>query len=261
MCTYSTLSWSSARSSCGQACYESWAQRKASCPTCRAPVWAITRDAEFAKLIGAQCTLSSDKTDCGFGPKEKATDGTTRIIKVPAPAGLTIANSGAGCVITKVIRGNGGYLGGLRTGDIIVAVNGTEVRDHKHCVEFIEKRCRVGDCELEIKPRGTAVLGHNATVLLRGLAASPLHALSRGRRSDSPGGASRSHGRLFSSGNHSGSESESDESPDGRGSPMAVTRSPGNSPLRERGGGARGIGRRSAIGPSPLGRAPSASPA
>ena len=40
-------------------CYQSWVARKASCPTCRAPVWTITRDAEFAGLIGAKCNQST----------------------------------------------------------------------------------------------------------------------------------------------------------------------------------------------------------
>jgi hypothetical protein len=37
------------------------------------------------------------------------------------------------------------------------AVNGTEVRDHRQCVEFIERRCRVGDCEVGIRSRSIAV--------------------------------------------------------------------------------------------------------
>ena len=45
-----------------------------------------------------------------------------------SPAGLTISNSSAGCVVTRVVRGNGGDLAGIKVGDLIVAVNGTEVR-------------------------------------------------------------------------------------------------------------------------------------
>ena len=141
------------------------------------------------------------------------------------------------------MRGNGGHVVGLRTGDVILSVNGTEVRDHKQCVEFIEKRCRVGDCEVEIKPR-TAVLAQG-TALLRGLAATPL-ALRRVRRE-------LDRGRVRS-GPHSGSESEREDSPDGRASPMradASRRSPSNSPSRRHDHGRE---RRAVVGPSPLTR-------
>ena len=31
-------------------------------------------------------------------------------------------------------------------------MNGTDVNEHAVCVQFIERRCRVGDCEVEIAP-------------------------------------------------------------------------------------------------------------
>lgn len=132
-------------------CYESWTARKASCPTCRAPVWSITRDYEFAKLIGAKCShdpkTTAERDEDAKGPRR---------VQLPAPAGLTISNGTSGCVVTKVVRGNGGDTAGIKVGDVIVAVNGTEVRDHQQCVEFIERRCRVGDCEVDLKPRSAA---------------------------------------------------------------------------------------------------------
>lgn len=164
-------------------CYEDWIKRKASCPTCRAPVWSITRDAEFARLIGAECSLSADVKLGGSatepGVDESCASGPTgpRAIKIAAPAGLTISNSSHGCVVTRVVRGNGGDVAGIRVGDVILAVNGTEVREHRQCVEFIERRCRVGDCEVELKPRNAAVelLRRGSDALLRGLA-SPFRA-------------------------------------------------------------------------------------
>ena len=152
-------------------CYESWVSHKSSCPTCRAPVWSISHDAEFAKLIGAECSASSASGTGRMSEGNDEREGRRRI-KLPAPAGLTIANSPAGCVVTKVIRGNGGDAAGIRAGDVILAVNGTHVRDHRQCVEFIERRCRVGDCEVMVKPRtsgGTELLRRGSSALLRGL--------------------------------------------------------------------------------------------
>ena len=143
-------------------CYNEWVTRKPSCPTCRAPVWAITRDVEFAKLIGAEVTsdsgpaaerTSSDKD--GGEDEPTAQQGGPRRIALPAPAGLTIANApgGHGVIVTKVVKGNGGHAAGVKVGDVIIAVNSTAVRDHQTAVEFIEQRCRVGDCELVLKGR------------------------------------------------------------------------------------------------------------
>ena len=137
-------------------CYESWASCKPSCPTCRAPVWAITRDVEFATLIGARCSTVNTVKERGEADDEESAGGAARRVAVRAPAGLTIANKGHGCVVTRVVRHNGAYAAGIRAGDTILAVNGTTVRDHQQCIEFIEKRCRVGDCELEVKPTLTA---------------------------------------------------------------------------------------------------------
>lgn len=166
-------------------CYIEWASRRPSCPTCRAPVWTITKDAEFAKAIGAKCSLSTKMGE----PGARAEEGAARVhIKLPAPAGLTIANSASsGCVVTRVVRGNGGDVAGIRAGDVILAVNGTVVRDHRQCVEFIEKRCRVGDCEVSLKPRSAATeaVDHLRGTLyhgLRGLASPFERSRGRGRR-------------------------------------------------------------------------------
>ena len=144
-------------------CYNEWVGRKPSCPTCRAPVWAITKDREFAKLIGAEITGGNNNgadTDGTSGKAEGDDEpalqqGGPRRVALPAPAGLTIANApgGHGVIVTKVVKGNGGHVAGVRVGDVIIAVNSTAVRDHQTAVEFIERRCRVGDCELVLKGR------------------------------------------------------------------------------------------------------------
>jgi hypothetical protein len=150
-------------------CYTSWCDRKPSCPTCRAPVWAITRDVEFAKLIGAECSGShaafpgkaglADGEQDTEQPESPIDPSAPRRVALPAPAGLTISNApgGNGCIVTRVVRGNGGHLAGIRVGDVIIAVNATAVRDHAQAIEFIERRCRVGDCEVVLKGKRPSV--------------------------------------------------------------------------------------------------------
>ena len=189
-----------------------WTARKPSCPTCRAPVWSVTRDAEFALLIGAECTISEAPAMApACAGDDKVELGATRAVKVPAPAGLTVANSSAGCVVTKVVRGNGGHVAGVRVGDLVLAVNGTCVRDHQQCVDFIEQRCRVGDCELSIKPGLAAMLRHGTGALLRGLVRGRAAAPRRAAEAAEADG-----------GHTSGSASGTDESPERDASPHAA---------------------------------------
>lgn len=172
-------------------CYTSWVDRKPSCPTCRAPVWAITHDYEFAKLIGAECSTSHASPnaagnhggdDMRDAPEEAPDPTAPRRVALPAPAGLTIANApgGNGCIVTRVVRGNGGHLAGIRVGDVIIAVNATAVRDHQTAVEFIERRCRVGDCEVVLKGKRPSVgkrlvqLAREVSVGVAPFAPSPL---------------------------------------------------------------------------------------
>ena len=153
-------------------CYESWIAVRASCPTCRAPVWSITRDPEFAKLIGVECSHAPTPPPPPPSSANPPISNGTRLVRLPGPAGLTITNSSAGCLVTKVVRGNGGDAAGIKVGDLITAVNGTAVRDHQVCVEFIERRCRAGDCEVELRPRFSLMdtLHANTSQLLRGVA-------------------------------------------------------------------------------------------
>jgi len=166
-------------------CYVEWSERKASCPTCRAPVWMITRDAEYARVVGARTTsgknVSTPQEQKGARPStgdEHDELNRPRHIRLVGPAGLTIANSSqGGCAVVKVIKGNGGDLAGIRVGDIIKAVNGTEVRDHRFAVDFIERRCRVGDCEVELKSPTNwknELRRHGSALLRRASRGSPL---------------------------------------------------------------------------------------
>ena len=54
-----------------------------------------------------------------------------RTVPVEYPAGMTIGNSNrGGCLVVKVVKGNGAHRAGMRAGDVILFVNGTEVRNH-----------------------------------------------------------------------------------------------------------------------------------
>ena len=120
-------------------------------------MWCITRDTEFAHLIGVESHTSADGSDKD-GPSEGGANAGRRSVKVPSPAGLTIANSSQGCLVVRVVRGNGGDRAGIKVGDLLLAVNGTEVRDHAIAIECIERRCRVGDCEVDVKPSSRGFL-------------------------------------------------------------------------------------------------------
>ena len=51
-----------------------------------------------------------------------------------------------------MVRGNGFDNAGVRVGDLVLAVNGTVVRNHETAICFIEQRCRAGDCVVSFKP-------------------------------------------------------------------------------------------------------------
>lgn len=142
-------------------CYEEWCQRKASCPTCRAPVWKIVVDTEFAAQSGIDLSsahkanvLAAGKKPAGDNPEDVIrTNSKERTVDLAGPAGITLANrsSGDGCYVVRVIKYNGAYRAGIRAGDVILQVNGAEVHDHNMAVAFIEARCRVGDCEVTFR--------------------------------------------------------------------------------------------------------------
>ena len=117
-------------------CYKEWAARKASCPTCRAPVWSLVVDVEYAKMCGAEVTQSQAKTktklvgdDNDDSAEAEQGQPGCRTVPVDYPAGMTIGNSNrGGCLVVKVVKGNGAHRAGIRAGDVLVKVNGTEVR-------------------------------------------------------------------------------------------------------------------------------------
>ena len=165
--------------------------------------------------LGAESTdaprASERPSSASSGKKSPVADpAAPREVRVHGPAGVTISHSSNGaCVVERVVRGNGFHAAGVRAGDVVVAVNGTAVRDHETAICFIEQRCRAGDCVISYKPctnlavqllHGTrSTLEPALSSLRRGLASahasarrlsrpSPLATASTGRVSPSEAG-------------------------------------------------------------------------
>ena len=144
-------------------CYLTWNEKKPSCPICRAPVWRITVDYEFARLVG--CDLGKeargtprrsplaaalDKDPEGAHTSPEASQ-PLRQVAVDGPAGLTLSNQGSTVVVTKILKENGADRAGIKVRDHVLAVNGTPVSNHSVACSFIERRCAVGDCVLTVQ--------------------------------------------------------------------------------------------------------------
>lgn len=78
-------------------CYVEWALRKASCPTCRAPVWRIIIDNEFAVAGGLERTpmaICVDKMNGSIGTQlQQAIARDRKTVQMDGPAGLSLANT------------------------------------------------------------------------------------------------------------------------------------------------------------------------
>ena len=113
-------------------CYESWVERNGSCPTCRAPVFALLRDTEFAALIGGGAVPDAGNAAAAAEAKPLL-EGQT-LISVPSGGamGLTVSNTaeGRGVRVHALVKGNCADRAGLRKGDIVLQVCGIKVHDH-----------------------------------------------------------------------------------------------------------------------------------
>jgi len=151
-----------------KACLLQWCQTKPNCPVCRAPVWCVVSDHEYANALG--CEPAARESSGAQAPAATTTDleettdpahsdgPGTRRVKVNGPAGLVLAQRGTKVVIGKCIPGNGAHLAGLKSGEILLKVNGAVVHDHRLAVSFVEQRCAAGDCELTLRePRRSSL--------------------------------------------------------------------------------------------------------
>ena len=147
--TNPSIGGSCAHHFCEDCLYEWMARGKYSCPTCRSPLTAITRDAEFAEFCG--CPTSPSKHRTSKGTAESPPEHRRDVMLCP-PTGLWLANSasGNGAVIVKVKSGCGAYRAKMRVGDIITRINGVEVRDHKTAIKLIERNGRSGGTRVDV---------------------------------------------------------------------------------------------------------------
>ena len=128
-------------------CYESWVERNGSCPTCRAPVFALLRDTEFAALIGGGAVPDAGNAAAAAAEAKPLLEGQT-LISVPSGGamGLTVSNTaeGRGVRVHALVKGNCADRAGLRKGDIVLQVCGIKVHDHAIAIQLIERRMVIG---------------------------------------------------------------------------------------------------------------------
>lgn len=74
----------------------------------------------------------------------------------PLPPGIVLANWGfveqMGCRVVSVRKNNAAARSGIRSGDVILGINGAVIGDRGHAwaVEIIERRARMGDLRLHL---------------------------------------------------------------------------------------------------------------
>ena len=82
--------------------------------------------------------------------------------------------------MVNAYRNNGAHNAGIRTGDIILLVNGANVHGHEMAVTFIEQRCTAGDCEVTYHATSTSMdLVHTSAKSMLGAAISIPMAMRR----------------------------------------------------------------------------------
>tara|TARA_B110001452_G_scaffold80199_1_gene65602 strand:- start:1731 stop:2876 length:1146 start_codon:yes stop_codon:yes gene_type:complete len=148
-------------------CYQRWIVHKPSCPTCRRPVWVVVRDIEFQAMLNKLVPEAKEEdyetlerrrvyeeTLASLPPPRRIitelSDGT------PLPPGIVLGNWGfveqMGCRVISVRKNNAAARSGIRSGDIILGINGAVIGDRGHAwaVEIIERRARMGDLRLHL---------------------------------------------------------------------------------------------------------------
>jgi len=147
-------------------CMTQWANKASTCPTCRAPIYSIVRDPEFATLVGAICKASEGSgTDRGLS----AFEGKGKTLRISHPAGLVLTSTPGvtGCKVVKAATGNGAAAAGIRARDTVLAVNGTPVSDHKVAVKLIEASSLAGDALVTIAASRTTLRFRSPSRLAR----------------------------------------------------------------------------------------------
>lgn len=109
-------------------------------------MWALAKDVEFANAIGVPCSGSATATPSMPEAEEKSSQETTRIVSITGPAGMTLTNNptGGGCLVTRLKTHNGARRAGIKTGEVVLAVNGSRVNEHAMAIHMIDARTRLG---------------------------------------------------------------------------------------------------------------------
>ena len=128
-------------------CYESWVERNGSCPTCRAPVFALCATPSLRRSpAAAPCPTRATRRRRRAEAKPLL-EGQT-LISVPSGGamGLTVSNTaeGRGVRVHALVKGNCADRAGLRKGDIVLQVCGIKVHDHAIAIQLIERRMVIG---------------------------------------------------------------------------------------------------------------------
>ena len=148
-----------------EACYREWSAKKPCCPVCRAPVWQISVDFEYARLVGcdlgdsarstAADSSDSSTTDRQTEEARPAAEPGILHLTVEAPAGITLSSRKGDVVVSALRKGNGADRAGVQVHDQVIAVNGTAVCDHSSACDLIERagRSAGGTCVLSLRRR------------------------------------------------------------------------------------------------------------
>jgi len=148
--------------------------RKPSCPICRAPIWTLSVDYEFARAVG--CKMSEQERSTSVAGTEfdsgrstnaaidLATESATerldegnQMFTVAHPPGITLTASrehlvaARSVIVVRVNKGDGAERTGIEKGDIIVSVNGREVHTHEMAINLIDRFSRTGNCNVLVK--------------------------------------------------------------------------------------------------------------
>ena len=153
-----------------EACYREWSAKKPCCPVCRAPVWQISVDFEYARLVGCDLGDSSRSTasgssessnaECQSEEARPAVESGILHFTIEAPAGITLSSRKGEVVVSALRKGNGADRAGVHVHDQVIAVNGTAVSDHSTACDLIERagRSAGGDCVLTLRRRPSHIM-------------------------------------------------------------------------------------------------------
>ena len=130
-------------------------------------MWVVVRDIEFQAMLNKLVPEAKEEdhetmerrrvyeeTLASLPPPRRIitelSDGT------PLPPGIVLGNWGfveqMGCRVISVRKNNAAARSGIRSGDIILGINGAVIGDRGHAwaVEIIERRARMGDLRLHL---------------------------------------------------------------------------------------------------------------